>query len=120
MAVQPEHQRAGIGSLLMKWGVERADSLGLEMFIEATPQGRNLYLKSGFRDAARVNVNMSHVEESTRQSADWQQLEHSLLPVGYVAVWRPVKGEWNEGEPLKAFAGRLEGLKSSTSVTALV
>ena len=32
----------------MAWGLERADELGFDVFVEASPMGRGLYEKSGF------------------------------------------------------------------------
>jgi len=48
LAVLPEYQRKGVGSKLMAWGLQRADDLGFNVFVEASPMGRGLYEKSGF------------------------------------------------------------------------
>ncbi|KAF6818931.1 GNAT family protein [Colletotrichum sojae] len=42
-----KHRRRGAASLIMDWGMERADRLGLDVYIEATPLGRILYEKYG-------------------------------------------------------------------------
>ncbi|KAF9776760.1 hypothetical protein IL306_005024 [Fusarium sp. DS 682] len=42
-------QGKGAGSLLLRWGVERADGDGLPCFLEATPKGKPLYEKLGFK-----------------------------------------------------------------------
>lgn len=48
LATHPNHQRRGAGSLLMQWAVDKADELGLDAFIEASPAGRHLYSRYGF------------------------------------------------------------------------
>ena len=48
LAVLPAHQRKGIATRLMNWGVETADQLGFPCFVEASPAGRPLYERHGF------------------------------------------------------------------------
>lgn len=44
----PDHKGRGAGSMLLKWGAEEADRLGLESYLEASPEGKSLYEKRGF------------------------------------------------------------------------
>ncbi|KAI8297187.1 hypothetical protein K4K59_003632 [Colletotrichum sp. SAR11_240] len=44
----PEYRRRGAASLVMDWGVERADCMGLDVYIEASEGGKLLYEKYGF------------------------------------------------------------------------
>lgn len=46
--VIPAYRRRGVGTLLLRWGLERADELGLETFLESTEIGRPLYARNGF------------------------------------------------------------------------
>lgn len=50
LATRPEHMRRGIGAISMKWGVEKADELGLPMYLEGSPKGVGLYRKWGFEE----------------------------------------------------------------------
>lgn len=34
--------------MLLKWGAEEADRLGLDSYLESSPEGKTLYEKSGF------------------------------------------------------------------------
>ena len=54
----------------MSWTIKRADSLGVEIFTEAEPQGRKFYLRGGFRDMLCINVDMSHGEDTIKASVD--------------------------------------------------
>lgn len=101
MCVLPELQRRGLGSRLMTWGLERTDKLGLESFIEATGPGQTLYATCGYRPVRSVEVDMEKVDAGKREQ--WKDLERQKLPIGYVAMWRPVKGSWEGEEPQDFF-----------------
>lgn len=49
IAVRKEWMGQGAASAMMKWGIERADEDGLPCFLEATPNGKGMYEKYGFR-----------------------------------------------------------------------
>lgn len=38
-----------MASQLLKWGLERADEEGVEVYLSASPDGRPLYEKNGFQ-----------------------------------------------------------------------
>lgn len=48
MAVHPDHQRRGIGKLLMQWGIDVAERMDVPVYLEATYEGQPLYKKCGF------------------------------------------------------------------------
>ncbi|KAK5173457.1 uncharacterized protein LTR77_002138 [Saxophila tyrrhenica] len=48
LAVVPEYQRKGVGSILLDWGSKQADELGLHSYLEASPMGRPLYERKGY------------------------------------------------------------------------
>jgi len=49
LVVHPEYQRRGIGTALMKFGVDEADRLGFRGYLEASAGGKGLYEKFGYR-----------------------------------------------------------------------
>lgn len=49
LVVRPEKQRKGAGTLLVRWGTDKADELGLPAFVCASPAGRPLYAKLGYQ-----------------------------------------------------------------------
>ncbi|KAF7560294.1 hypothetical protein G7046_g3843 [Stylonectria norvegica] len=55
----PEHQRRGAGSMLVKWGLAEADRLGIDAFLESSEAGRALYEKLGFGKVGELIVDLS-------------------------------------------------------------
>lgn len=49
LATRPDYHGRGIASMLLKWGLDRADQEGLEAYLSASPSGRPLYEKRGFQ-----------------------------------------------------------------------
>jgi len=54
LAVHPDHRGQGIGTFLVKRGIESARKLGLDLFVLAFKQGRGIYEKAGFREVERL------------------------------------------------------------------
>jgi len=52
----PKHRRRGVGRLLMEWGIEKADELGLPSYIEATDIGLRLYESCGFKVEGDIDL----------------------------------------------------------------
>ncbi|KAF3937752.1 hypothetical protein ABW19_dt0204056 [Dactylella cylindrospora] len=48
LTVHPDHQRKGVGMAGIQWGIEKADKLGLPIYLEGSPVGKDLYKKVGF------------------------------------------------------------------------
>ncbi|KAI1337259.1 acyl-CoA N-acyltransferase [Xylariaceae sp. FL0016] len=68
MAVHPDYQRRGIGRLLMQWGIDMAEKLGLPIYLEATDAGFPLYKSMGFERLTHVSV--IHKAEVTGSAED--------------------------------------------------
>lgn len=49
LGVDPAFQRRGVGAILVSAGVDRAREEGVPAMLEASPNGKNLYEKLGFR-----------------------------------------------------------------------
>lgn len=49
LGTRPDYHGRGLGSMLLQWGLDRADRDGLEVYLSASPAGRPLYEKRGFQ-----------------------------------------------------------------------
>lgn len=58
LAVAPAQQRRGAGAELVRWGVERADALGVPVYLESSPEARRLYERFGFEVVKQVSFEM--------------------------------------------------------------
>ncbi|KAI1393733.1 acyl-CoA N-acyltransferase [Hypoxylon trugodes] len=63
IAVDPKHQRRGIGRLLMQWGIDVAEQLQLPIYTEASESGLRLYESVRFERLTQVKL--VHKEEVT-------------------------------------------------------
>ncbi|KAI0393364.1 hypothetical protein F5Y17DRAFT_458937 [Xylariaceae sp. FL0594] len=43
------HRRRGAARMMLQWGIDKADELGLDCFVESTHDGRPAYESAGFR-----------------------------------------------------------------------
>ncbi|KUJ13714.1 GNAT acetyltransferase-like protein [Mollisia scopiformis] len=88
MGTLPQHRGRGAASLMLKWGIEKADSLDYEMFVEAADStGGHVYRQMGF---VAVDEYWTRRLESEPDS-DWIELEEKYP---FKATWmmRPKQG----------------------------
>jgi len=90
---RPKYRRQGVGKLLMNWGIQKADELGFETYIDASELGALLYKNYGFLNPGWVDVK-APVNE--KPSARFKVLEDVLLPLTFLPQWRPVEGKLDE------------------------
>lgn len=72
--------------MMLQWGVEKAEELGLKMLVEATVTGRALYERFGFVTREVVDVR----REGMEGDAEWEMLERRY-PLICCWMERPVK-----------------------------
>lgn len=71
-AVDPNHQKKGIGGKLVDWGVQKATEMGVDAVVESSIQGRGLYQKHGFIFVREVEVDAGdHFSDHPKASFDW-------------------------------------------------
>ncbi|EED12180.1 conserved hypothetical protein [Talaromyces stipitatus ATCC 10500] len=56
LGVHPNHQKRGIGRMLLDWGVEEAAKHGKGCYLVATPAGLPLYRAAGFEDVKVLDI----------------------------------------------------------------
>lgn len=63
VGTNPKYQNQGAASKLLEWGLERADDKRLAAYVEGAPAGLRLYEKFGFKEVARLQLDMSPWKE---------------------------------------------------------
>ena len=56
LAVHRDHQRKGVGKVLVQWGLEQAKVHGLPVSLDSAPSGVALYRHLGFREIDKIVV----------------------------------------------------------------
>ena len=102
----PQYRNRGAGHLLMEWGTRKADELGLEIFVEASPLGFQLYSKHGFR-AERV-VELTPPRQADEKDEEWAQCRRMTEGLKCAVLRRPVKSIWPESANYISPDGNLE------------
>ncbi|KAH8779968.1 hypothetical protein F5883DRAFT_540965 [Diaporthe sp. PMI_573] len=86
----PDYRRKGVGQQLLNWGVEKADELRLDIFLDSTSPGRPLYEANGFSylQENHIRPKKDHADHQ------WQEVEKK---VGAITFW-PMKRPASQGE----------------------
>ncbi|KAF2090810.1 acyl-CoA N-acyltransferase [Saccharata proteae CBS 121410] len=71
LLTDPAHGRKGAGTMLLRWGLERADEAGLETFLEATPMARGLYERWGFVVVERCGFELGGWGKEGEEGTVW-------------------------------------------------
>jgi GNAT superfamily N-acetyltransferase len=77
LVTHPDHHRRGAGAMLVQWGCEKADELGVEAFLEASPMGQPLYARYGFETVKEVGIDL-------RQYGGDEEMKFIVSPRGLV------------------------------------
>ncbi|ROW07983.1 hypothetical protein VMCG_03596 [Cytospora schulzeri] len=75
----PEYRRRGAASLLVQWGIDKADEDGVEIYLEASEAGRPMYEKFGLHTLKVMDFDMA-------------QLGYEGIDT-HICMWKPVKGQ---------------------------
>lgn len=82
--------------MMLQWGVEKADELGLKMMVEATVEGRRLYERFG----CEIKEIMEVKREGMEGDVEWVELE-KRYPLACCWMVRPPGGVKEEERVLK-------------------
>ena len=96
MFIAQKDRRRGAASQLMAWGVEKADALGIESFVEGTPTGALLYERFGYVRVGELSLSA----ENRKNSPEWDETYKQVTPNGdwTCIMWRPKGGKFVQGE----------------------
>jgi GNAT superfamily N-acetyltransferase len=80
LATDPQFQGKGCGTMLLKYGLEKADKEGRKAYIEATPAGLPLYKKLGWVvvDEAEIVNASKDVPDDERRWINWIMIREPI------------------------------------------
>lgn len=93
----PDHQRRGIGSQLLEWGIAKASEMGVEMWLNAWKYGRQLYEKHGF---VTIEHHLTQPQAADPDEA-WKRCEKEFTDLEEWVMWRPKDGPFVEVKSVK-------------------
>ncbi len=85
----PDYRRRGVGQQFLDWGMAKADEMGVEMFLDATPIGMPLYKQNGFV-AIEENVIRPRTDNPDRA---WKEAEEKIGQSTWWLMGRPAGGK---------------------------
>ena len=101
MFTHPDYRNRGAAGLLVQWGTEQADKLGIEAYVEGSYLGRSVYERYGFV--------MMHVAEmkfhNESPGEEWSRLVKDLQANPVAIMWRPVGGKYVHGKTVVPWEG---------------
>lgn len=105
LVTRSEHERRGAGSMLLRWGCEKADEAGVAAYLEASVIGAPLYAKHGFQAKEPIELDLrrwggkevmkfivSRPMRATYHYADWRYSQcydrPKLVPCDLIMILR--------------------------------
>jgi GNAT superfamily N-acetyltransferase len=82
LATDPAHIRKGAGKMLMKFGTDIADEMGLPCFLEGSPEGLGLYHANGFEVVGWIWVDLMKYQNPDEQTMPEDLKEERVEGVG--------------------------------------
>ncbi|KAI5863059.1 hypothetical protein GGS23DRAFT_568038 [Durotheca rogersii] len=107
--VLPAFRHLGAAAVVMDYFTEKADALSVECFLEGSAIGTPLYLQKGFVLLERPVMVFRYFARSDKEkipSEEWIRLVRGLHAEPIAIMWRPVRGDYDEGKTVLPWVGR--------------
>ena len=99
----PDKCNPEAAALLLQWGTEQADKLGIEAYVEAAYLGRVVYERHGFVVMNILGLGFQLRDESPGD--EWLRLVRHMEENPVAIMWRPVGGNYVQGETVVPWEG---------------
>ncbi|EFX05102.1 gcn5-related n-acetyltransferase [Grosmannia clavigera kw1407] len=86
-----------VADLMMNWGRQKADEMGVEMWVDAGKLGVPVYEKHGFMVVHTTRVQLAKIDPGET----WKKMDRELQPLQHWTMWRPPFGDYKEGKVVK-------------------
>ena len=106
LATDPAYMRRGAGKMLMKFGTDIADELGLPCFLEGSPEGLGLYRACGFEVVDWIWLDLTKYQDGGEQVGQGHERQERVEGVGegwysHAVMVRPISGRGDVGQTWK-------------------
>ncbi|KAF2278075.1 acetyltransferas-like protein [Westerdykella ornata] len=88
----PSYRGQGVGAMLLRWGMDKADELDVEFWLDATPMGKPFYEKYGFELVQKNPL----VPKTETPDDKWRKLEAEIGEIIFWTMKRRRKSERTE------------------------
>jgi len=92
--VDPAHQREGVATRLLRWGLDRTDESQVESWLNASKYGKALYERHGYT----MVDSEPFAPETANPDEGWKRMAGELPQLGTGAMWRPIGGKQAGGD----------------------
>ncbi|KAI1350314.1 hypothetical protein F5Y01DRAFT_159301 [Xylaria sp. FL0043] len=84
----PEYRRQGVARKCLNWGMNKADEMGVEMFLDSTPVGKPVYEANDFHVVEKTVI----IPQTDNPDEGWKEAEEKIGHSSWWLMWRPVRG----------------------------
>ncbi|KAF2260311.1 hypothetical protein CC78DRAFT_620356 [Lojkania enalia] len=91
IVVHTQYRKRGVGRMLIRWGIDKADELGIETVVSSLPSAKGAYERCGLGAIEIIPADVENENPSER----WKELASEDLS-GWL-LWRPIGRDYIEG-----------------------
>jgi GNAT superfamily N-acetyltransferase len=89
LVVAQAYRRKGVATLLVNWGKEKADELGIESCVESTPFAAPIYERLGYGNVDSLDPDVAVESPSVRYQ------EYAAEDLRVFLMWRPTGHDYD-------------------------
>ena len=87
-----------------EWGVQKADELGFETYVESGAMAKGVYESHGFVHVDTVTLEFRSLVPEP--SEEWKRYVEKLIAMPNVIMWRPISGKYGKGKTVIPWLGK--------------
>ncbi|KAI1826380.1 hypothetical protein F4861DRAFT_105195 [Xylaria intraflava] len=84
----PDYRRRGVGQQFLNWGMNKADQMGVDLFLDATPVGKPAYDANGFRVLEKTVI----IPQTDNPDEKWKEAEEKIGHSTWWLMCKPLRG----------------------------
>jgi predicted N-acetyltransferase YhbS len=69
--VDPVYQNRGVGKMLIEWGIQKADEMGVDIWLVSTPNAKGFYERAGWETRQEAAMDLGKFGGSGEYVRRW-------------------------------------------------